>query len=109
MEGPEWDAQAHGTVHSGSGAEEMGIIGGGGEGGPCQGFQSLWASPGDGDLLQIPRAGDLGDGRQLAGGGEELGPGEGGVEEDAADNQQGGSASGVRLLFKDRDTGGTDI
>ena len=76
MEGPEWDAQTHGTVHSGSGAEETEVSGGGGEGGQRQGFQRLWAPPGDDDLLQIPGAGDLGDGRQLAGGGEELGPGE---------------------------------
>ena len=31
---------------------------------------SAYGLPGDGDLLQIPGAGDLGDGRQLAGGGE---------------------------------------
>ena len=28
-EGPEWDAKAHGTMHSGSGAEETAISGGG--------------------------------------------------------------------------------
>ena len=30
--GPEWDAQAHGTFHSGSGAEETSISGRRGEG-----------------------------------------------------------------------------
>ena len=73
MKGPEWDAQAQGTVHLGSGAEETEISGGGGEGGHCQVFQRLWAPPGDGDLLQIPGAGDIGDGRRMAGGAEELG------------------------------------
>ena len=61
IEGPEWDSQVHGTVHSGSGAEETVISSGGGEGGHFQGFQRLWVPPGDGDLLQILRAGDLGD------------------------------------------------
>ena len=75
MEGHEWYTQAHGTMHSGIGAEETVIGGRGGVGGHRQDFQSLWAPPGDGDLLQIPRAGDLGDGRRLVGGGEELVPG----------------------------------
>ena len=60
MEVPEWDAQAHVTVHPGSGAEEMEISDGGGEGGHCQGFQRLWPTPGDGYLLQISGVGDLG-------------------------------------------------
>ena len=75
MEGPEWDAQAHGTVHLGRRAEEKAISGGGGEGGHRQGFQSIWDPPGDGDLLQIPGSSDLGNGQLLVGGGEELGPG----------------------------------
>ena len=80
MEGPEWDAHAHGTVHLGSRAEETEIIGGVEEGGHCQGFQRLWVPPGDGDLLQIPGAVDLGDRRQLSGGGEELIPSEEGLK-----------------------------
>ena len=80
MEGPGWYAQAHRTVNSGSGVEEMDISGGGGVGGHHQVFHHLWAPPGDGDLLQIPRAGHLGDGQRLSGGGEELGPGEYGVD-----------------------------
>ena len=80
MEGPEWDAQTHGTLHSVIGAEATDISGGGGEGGHHQGFQRLWAPPGDGDLLQISGAGDLGDGQQLDIGGEELGMGEEGLE-----------------------------
>ena len=102
MEGPEWDAQAHGTMHLGSGAEETAISGeGGGEVGRRQGFLCIWAPLRDGDLLQIPRVGDLGDGRRLSFGGEELGPGKGGVEEDVAYHHQGGSdASGVRLILK---------
>ena len=53
-----------GTRHSalGSGAEETVIKVGGVEEGRHQGFQFLCAPPGDGDLLQIPGAGDLGDG-----------------------------------------------
>ena len=58
------------------------------------------APPGDGDLLQIPRAGDLGDIQRLAGGGEELGLGKDGVEEDIIHTHQVGSdASVVRILF----------
>ena len=70
MEVPEWDAQAHGKVHSVGGAEETEIGGGGGDRCHRQGIQSLWTTPGDGDLLQIPGAGDIGDGRRLACGGE---------------------------------------
>ena len=71
MEVLTWDAQAHVTIHSGRGAEDTEISsGGGGEGGHLQGFQRLWAPPGDGDLINIPGTGDLGYGRQLAGGGE---------------------------------------
>ena len=100
MESPEWDAQVHGTMHLGIGSEEMAFIGRGGEGGHYQRFQRLWAPPGDGDLLQIARTGDIGDGRLLPGGGEELGLGKDGVEEDIADTHHGGSnALGVRLLF----------
>ena len=60
----------YGTMSLGRGAEETVISSGGGEGGHPQGFQSLWAPPGDGDLLQIPRAGNLGNRRILAGCGE---------------------------------------
>ena len=80
MVGPEWDAQAHSTVHQGSGAEETAISGGEVEEGHLQGFQRLWEPPWDVDLLQIPGAGDIGNGWQLAGGGEEIGPGEEGLE-----------------------------
>ena len=63
-------------------------------------FSAYGFPPGDGELLQIPRAGDLGNGRRLDGGGEELGPDEDGVEEDVTHPKQGGSdASGVRLIF----------
>ena len=67
-------------MHSGRGVEEMAIIIGGVEGCHFQVFQRLWAPPIDDDLLQIPRVGDLGDGRRLDGGVEELGPNEEGVE-----------------------------
>ena len=80
MKVPEWDTQAHVTVHSGSGAEDTDIHSRGGEGGHRQGFQRLWAPPQDGDLLQIPGADDLGGGQQLNGGGEELVPGKEGLE-----------------------------
>ena len=43
----------------------------------------------------------MANGQKLAGGGEEIGLGEDGVEEAVADTQQGGSnASGVRIIFK---------
>ena len=70
----------HGTVQPGSGAEETVISGRGGEGGHHQGFQRLWAPSGDGDLFQIPGTGDLGGGRRLAGGGEEIVSGKEGLE-----------------------------
>ena len=63
-------------MHLGSGAEDTVISSGGGEGGHCQGFQRLWAPTGDGNLLQIPREGDLGNRSLLDGGGKELGLGE---------------------------------
>ena len=76
------------------------ISGGGGEEVHRQGLWNLWAPPGDGDLLQIPMAGDIGNGQLLADGGEELGLGKDGVEEDITHPQQGGSdASVVRILF----------
>ena len=73
-EGPEWDEQAHNTVQTGSRVEETEISGRGGEVGHHQGFQRLWAPPGDGDLLQIPGMGDLSGRQRLAGGGEKLVP-----------------------------------
>ena len=57
-------------VQPGRGAEETAIIGGGGEGFHQQGFQRLWAPPGDGDILQIPGTVDICGRRQLDGGGE---------------------------------------
>ena len=87
-------------MHSRSEAEETAFSGVGGEGGHCQGFQRLWEPPGDGDLLQIPRAVYLGKRRPLAGGSDNLGPGEDGVEKDVADTQQGEiDTLGFRLLF----------
>ena len=50
----------HGILQPGGGSEETASSGGGGEVGHRQGFQRLWAPPGDGDLLQIPRTGDIG-------------------------------------------------
>ena len=100
MEGPEWDAQAHGTMHSGRGEEETTISRGGREVDHSQVFQRLWSPPRDGDLLQIPRAGDLGNGRRLSRVGEELGLVEEVVEDDVVHPKHGGiNASGVRLLF----------
>ena len=74
-------------MYSGSRAEEKAISSGGGEGGHRQGFQRLWDPPGDGNVLKIPRVGDLGNRQQLAGGGEELGLEKDGVEEDVAGTQ----------------------
>ena len=110
MEGIEWDAQTHGTVKTGRRAEETAIIGGEGEVGHCQGFQRLWAPPGDGDLLQIPAAGDLGGKQRMAGGGEEPVLLKAGLEEDVTHPQQGGGgAAGIRIIFQGCGTGGTDI
>ena len=110
MEGPEWDALTHSTVQMGSGEEVMVIISRGGEGGHRQGFQLLWDPPGDGDLLQIPGTGDLGGRRRLDGGGKELVPGAGGMEEDDANFWQGGGgAAGVRLIFQSYGAGSADI
>ena len=90
----------HKKMNLGSGVEETIISGGGGEGGHRQEFQRLWDPPGDGEPLQIPRVGDLGYGRQLAGGSKEIVPGEDGVEEDVANPKQGGSdASVFRIIF----------
>ena len=74
--------------------------GGGGEGVHIQGIQRLWAPPGDFDLLLIPWTGDLGSGRRLVGGGQELVMGEGDVEEDEKNLQQGGGGvAGVWILI----------
>ena len=75
MEGPEYYIQSKGTVRPVSAADETEFSGGGGEVGHHQGLQRLLAPPGDGDLLQIPDVGDVGSGRRLAGGVEELVPG----------------------------------
>ena len=100
VEGPEWDAQMHITVQSGRGTEMTVISVGGGEGVHCQGFQRLWAPPGEGDLLQIPGTGDLGGRRRLAGDGKEIVPGKGGLEEDDANHRQrGGGRRGCPASF----------
>ena len=78
-EGTEWDVPVHITMHSGSVLEETSFSGGGGEGGHRQGFQRLWAPTGDGNLLQIPRTGDIVNGRRLDKGGKEIGPDKDGV------------------------------
>ena len=52
----------------------------GGKGSHLEGTQCLWASPGYGDLLQIPEDSDLGGGRQFAGGGQKYGECTGGEE-----------------------------
>ena len=76
------------------------ISGRGGEGFHCQGFQLLWASSGDGDLLQIPGVGGLCSRQRLSGGGKLIVPGKGSLEEDYVNPQQGGGgAAGVRILF----------
>ena len=96
MEGPEWDAQAHGIVHPGNGAKETAISIRGGEGGLCQGFHLLWALSRYGDILQKPGGGDLGGGRRLDGCGEELVLGKEVLDQDVAHPRQGGSdAAGV--------------
>ena len=83
MEVPEWDSQTHGTVQLGRGAEQSSVSSvGGGEVGHRQVFQRLWATPEDGDLIQIPGTSDIGGRQQLAGGGEELVSGKDGLEED---------------------------
>ena len=57
-------------------------------------------APGDGEILQIPGTGDIGGRRRLSGGGEELFPGKGGLEENGTHPQKGGGGTaGVRILF----------
>ena len=64
------------------------------------GIQRLWNPPGDCDLLPINVTGDLGGGRRLTGGGQELVTGKGCVEEDEENPQQGwGGSAGVWLLL----------
>ena len=78
MEGPEWDSQAHCTVHSERRAEEKANSGGGGgvREVTVMAFSAYGPPPGDGDLLKIPGGGGyLGDVIRLAGGGEDLLPG----------------------------------
>ena len=100
MEVTERDASAHNAVKEGSGEEVMAIGGRGGVGSHLQGIQRIWAPPGDGDLLLIPREVDLGGGQQLAGCGQKLVMGEGGVEEDDENPQQvGGVAADVRIFL----------
>ena len=109
-EGPEWDAPMHRTVQLGRGAEATAISSEGGQGGHRQGFQRLWATPGDGELLHIPGTGDIGGRQILTGGGKELVPGKGGLEEDDTNpHQGGGGAVGVQLLFKGRGAGGAAL
>ena len=73
---------------------------GGGEGGHIQGFHSVWTPPGDGDLFQIIRAGDLSGGQRLPGGSQKPFKGTGSVAEVYKDYQQGGGgAAGVRIFL----------
>ena len=100
MEGPEWDTPTHRKVQTGGGAEATALRSRGLEGGHRQGFQRLWATSEDGDLLQIPGTGDLGGRQRLAGGGNKLVLGEDGMEEDDVNPHQGGGvAADIRLLF----------
>ena len=98
MEVTKQDAPVHIAVQEGSGEEATELGGGGGAGGHLQGIQRLWAPPGYGDLILIPGAGDIGSGRQLSVGGQELVTGDGSVEEDAKNPQQlGGECSSFSL------------
>ena len=100
VEATEWDELVHSALQDGSVEEATALDGGGGDGGHLQVTQSLWAPPGDGDLLLIPGTGDLGVRRRLAGGGQELILGKGGVEEEYENPQQGGGgAAGVRIFL----------
>ena len=97
-------------MQTGSRSEATAISSGGGEGGHRQGFQRLWAPPGDGEILRIPGTGDLGRRKRLSGGGKELVLGKGDVEEyDMNPQQGGGGAAGVRIIFKSRGAGGADL
>ena len=71
----------------------------GGEGGDRQGFQNLWAPPGDDDLLQIFVTVDLSIRQRISGCGKELILGEGDMEEDDTNLQQGGEALQVFGFF----------
>ena len=55
MEGPEWDAQAHGKVRLEGGVEETAISGGGVEGGHHLQGAPIGAEIPSGDLPLLPR------------------------------------------------------
>ena len=100
MEVAEQDTSAHRSVQEVSEEEVMALGVRGGAGSRLQGIWCLWAPPGDGDLLLIPGEGDIGGGRRLYKGGQEFFTGEGGVEEDEENPQQGGGrAVGVRVFL----------
>ena len=100
VEVTEQDAPAHNTVKYGIGEEATALDSRGVVGGHLKRIQRLWTPPEDGDLLPIPGAGDLGCGRRLAGGGQELVIGEGGVKEDDENPQQGGCrTAGIRIFL----------
>ena len=100
MEVTEWDVSFHSAVQKEIREEAIALKSVGGEGGHHQGRQRLLAPPGDVDLLLISGMGDIGGGRLLAGGGQELVPGEVSVEEDYQNTQKVGvRAGGIQILL----------
>ena len=78
----------------------MTLGGGGGSDSHFKVIQELWVSPGDGDLLMIHEVGDIGSGLKVAGGGWEFVKGEGRLEEDDKNHQQGGGGVvGVHIFL----------
>ena len=60
VEVAEWDAPVHSVVQEERGAEATALGVGGGASVRLQGIHRLWEPLGDGDLLPIPGAGDIG-------------------------------------------------
>ena len=80
--------------------EATALGGGGGAVGHLQVIQRLWAPPGDGNVLSITGAGDLGGRQRLADSGQEFVTGKGGVEEDDKNpHHGGGGAAGVWIFL----------
>ena len=82
VEVAEWDAPVHSVVQEERGAEATALGVGGGASVHLQGIHRLWEPLGDGDLLPIPGAGDIGGKQRLEISGQELIAGKGGVEDD---------------------------
>ena len=96
----ERDAPVHSALQKSGGVEALVLGSGEGAGGHLRGIHLLWETPGYGELLLIPREGDLGGIQKLWSGGQEIFKFKGCVEQDDKNPQQGGSGdTGVRIFL----------